>query len=163
MVAHKVTSLTLSGSGRRTATRRTRTSSFRPNISSAGSRGDLTCTMTNRLPATLVPPSLPPPTAPANPAGTPRASINSPNWRAGLRYEQLDSGVRDFGDNAAYLVVDSYRPKKASAMVDYSWSEFARPFAVCPGQVHARHHRQPGDGAVHHEPGPTAPTSSRGA
>ena len=50
----------------------------------------------------------------------------TPNWRAGLRYEQLDSGRRDFGDNAAYLVVDSYRPKKASAMIDYSWSEFSR-------------------------------------
>lgn len=50
----------------------------------------------------------------------------TPNWRAGLRYEQLDSGTRDFGANAAYLVVDSYRPKKASAMVDYSWSEFSR-------------------------------------
>jgi len=50
----------------------------------------------------------------------------APEWRAGLRYEQLDSGTRDFGINAANLVVDSYRPKKASAMVDYSWSEFSR-------------------------------------
>jgi hypothetical protein len=50
----------------------------------------------------------------------------TPQWRAGLRYEQLDSGRRDFGANAANLVVDSYRPKKASAMVDYSWSEFSR-------------------------------------
>ena len=50
----------------------------------------------------------------------------TPNWRAGVRYEQLDSGVRDFGDNAAYVVVDNYRPKKATAMIDYSWSEFSR-------------------------------------
>jgi hypothetical protein len=50
----------------------------------------------------------------------------TPNWRAGLRYEQLDSGTRDFGANAANLVIDSYRPKKASVMVDYSWSEFSR-------------------------------------
>ena len=50
----------------------------------------------------------------------------TPNWRAGLRYEQLDSGTRDFGVNAANLAVDSYRPKKASAMIDYSWSEFSR-------------------------------------
>ncbi|AXS78739.1 carbohydrate porin [Dechloromonas sp. HYN0024] len=50
----------------------------------------------------------------------------TPQWRAGLRYEQLDSGTRDFGTNAANLVVDSYRPKKASAMIDYSWSEFSR-------------------------------------
>ena len=50
----------------------------------------------------------------------------TPNWRAGLRYEQLDSGTRDFGVNAANLAVDSYRPKKASAMIDFSWSEFSR-------------------------------------
>lgn len=50
----------------------------------------------------------------------------TPAWRAGLRYEQLDSGTRDFGINAANLVVDQYKPKKASAMVDYSWSEFSR-------------------------------------
>ncbi|HMT79511.1 MAG TPA: TonB-dependent receptor [Azonexus sp.] len=50
----------------------------------------------------------------------------APEWRAGLRYEQLDSGTRDLGANMANLVVDSYRPKKVSAMVDYSWSEFSR-------------------------------------
>lgn len=50
----------------------------------------------------------------------------APEWRAGLRYDQLDSGRRDFGANAANLVVDQYRPWKASAMVDYSWSEFSR-------------------------------------
>lgn len=50
----------------------------------------------------------------------------APEWRAGLRYEELDSGTRDFGANAANLVVDSHRPRKASAMVDYSWSEFSR-------------------------------------
>ena len=50
----------------------------------------------------------------------------SPEWRAGLRYEQLDSGRRDFGANAANLVVDSYKPKRTSLMTDYSWSEFSR-------------------------------------
>ena len=48
------------------------------------------------------------------------------NWRAGLRYDQLDSGTRDFGANASNLVAESYRPKRTSAMVDYSWSEFSR-------------------------------------
>ena len=48
------------------------------------------------------------------------------NWRAGLRYDQLDSGTRDFGANAANLAAESYRPKRATAMVDYSWSEFSR-------------------------------------
>lgn len=50
----------------------------------------------------------------------------TPEWRAGLRYEQLDSGTRDFGLNAANLAVDAYKPKKATAMIDYSWSEFSR-------------------------------------
>lgn len=50
----------------------------------------------------------------------------TPEWRAGLRYEQLDSGTRDFGLNAANLAVDAYKPKKSTAMVDYSWSEFSR-------------------------------------
>jgi len=50
----------------------------------------------------------------------------APEWRAGLRYEQLDSGTRDFGSNAANLLVVANQPKKATAMVDYSWSEFSR-------------------------------------
>lgn len=50
----------------------------------------------------------------------------TPNWRAGARYDRLDSGRRDFGVNAANLVVDSYRPSRASLMADYSWSEFSR-------------------------------------
>ncbi len=50
----------------------------------------------------------------------------TPEWRAGLRYDQLDSGVQDLGSNAGNLVVEDYRPKRATAMVDYSWSEFSR-------------------------------------
>lgn len=50
----------------------------------------------------------------------------TPNWRAGLRYERLDSGRRDFGAIAGYLAVDAYRPQKSTAMIDYSWSEFSR-------------------------------------
>ena len=50
----------------------------------------------------------------------------TPEWRAGLRYDQLDSGRQDLGVNAANLVVENYRPKRATAMVDYSWSEFSR-------------------------------------
>jgi hypothetical protein len=50
----------------------------------------------------------------------------TPNWRAGLRYDQLDSGVQDLGANAANLVVEDYKPKRATAMVDYSWSEYSR-------------------------------------
>jgi hypothetical protein len=43
-----------------------------------------------------------------------------------LRYDRLDSGNRDFGINAANLVVDNYNPSRSSLMADYSWSEFAR-------------------------------------
>ena len=50
----------------------------------------------------------------------------TPNLRAGLRYDRLDSGHRDFGINAANLVVDNYNPSRSSLMADYSWSEFAR-------------------------------------
>jgi len=50
----------------------------------------------------------------------------TPNWRAGLRYDQLDSGVQDLGANAANLMVEDYKPKRATAMVDYSWSEYSR-------------------------------------
>lgn len=50
----------------------------------------------------------------------------TPNWRAGLRYDQLDSGRQNIGVNAANLVVEDYTPKRATAMVDYSWSEFSR-------------------------------------
>lgn len=50
----------------------------------------------------------------------------TPNWRAGLRYDRLDSGTRDFGINAANLVVDNYKPKRVTLMADYSWSEFSR-------------------------------------
>ena len=50
----------------------------------------------------------------------------TPEWRAGLRYDQLDSGRQNLGANAANLAVEDYRPKRATAMVDYSWSEFSR-------------------------------------
>jgi len=50
----------------------------------------------------------------------------TPKWRAGLRYDQLDSGRQNLGANAVNLTVEDYRPKRATAMVDYSWSEFSR-------------------------------------
>ncbi|MFO1346958.1 MAG: TonB-dependent receptor, partial [Rhodocyclaceae bacterium] len=48
------------------------------------------------------------------------------NWRAGLRYDRLDSGSRNFGANDASIVNDSYTPKRLTVMADYSWSEFSR-------------------------------------
>ncbi len=47
-----------------------------------------------------------------------------PRWRAGLRYERLDSGTLDFG--ALPLDAPDYRPDKASLMLDWSPSEFSR-------------------------------------
>jgi hypothetical protein len=49
-----------------------------------------------------------------------------PYWRAGLRYDQLNSGSVNYGDNAAKLVNSSYDPKRISAMLDFSPSEFSR-------------------------------------
>lgn len=48
------------------------------------------------------------------------------NWRAGARYDRLDSGRRDFGVNTGNLVVEDYRPSRVSLMTDYRWSEFSR-------------------------------------
>ncbi|MCE1183826.1 MAG: TonB-dependent receptor [Rhodocyclales bacterium] len=50
----------------------------------------------------------------------------TPNWRAGLRYEQLTSGSPSWGLNSAAFAVDAFKPQKTSAMIDYSWSEFSR-------------------------------------
>lgn len=50
----------------------------------------------------------------------------TPEWRAGLRYDQLDSGSQNLGANAAYLAMPDYKPQRVTAMIDYSWSEFSR-------------------------------------
>jgi hypothetical protein len=50
-------------------------------------------------------------------------------WRAGLRYEQVDSGSLDIGGalSAADLpILADNKPKRTSAMVDFSPSEFSR-------------------------------------
>ena len=48
-----------------------------------------------------------------------------PQWRAGYRYDQLDSGSAN-ADTALFPVLAPYRPKKHSVMVDWSPSEFSR-------------------------------------
>jgi hypothetical protein len=50
----------------------------------------------------------------------------TPEWRAGLRYDQLDSGRQNLGSNIANLALPDYKPQRATVMVDYSWSEFSR-------------------------------------
>jgi hypothetical protein len=49
-----------------------------------------------------------------------------PRWRAGIRYDRLDSGDVDIGLNSAFLPVADYRPDKWSLMADYSPSEYSR-------------------------------------
>jgi hypothetical protein len=49
-----------------------------------------------------------------------------PQWRAGVRYDQLDIGTVDYGRASPYLPLTDFTPKRASAMVDWSPSEFSR-------------------------------------
>ncbi|MDO9448935.1 MAG: hypothetical protein Q7J21_00505, partial [Rugosibacter sp.] len=56
-----------------------------------------------------------------------------PRWRAGYRYDQLNSPATSIGliDNGALMVADfpilqAFKPKRQTAMVDWSPSEFSR-------------------------------------
>jgi hypothetical protein len=49
-----------------------------------------------------------------------------PQWRAGLRYDRLDSGSVDPGAYAAIFPATSFDPQRATAMIDWSPSEFSR-------------------------------------
>ena len=49
-----------------------------------------------------------------------------PYWRVGMRTEQLDQGSVDYSSNSANLAQPDFTPKKNTAMVDYSPSEFSR-------------------------------------
>lgn len=52
-----------------------------------------------------------------------------PNWRAGLRYDQLSEGSYTLGEGLAGapgLAPPDFTPKRLSAMVDWSPSEFSR-------------------------------------
>jgi hypothetical protein len=57
----------------------------------------------------------------------------APRWRVGLRYDRLDPGSVDIGQvqsgalaAADFPLLQAYRPSLASAMVDFSPSEFSR-------------------------------------
>jgi hypothetical protein len=49
-----------------------------------------------------------------------------PTWRVGLRYDQLDQGSSSLGANAGNIPDVDYDPKRWSAMVDWTPSEFSR-------------------------------------
>ncbi len=48
-----------------------------------------------------------------------------PRWRTGYRYDQLDSGDSN-ADPALFPILAPYKPKRHTAMVDWSPSEFSR-------------------------------------
>ena len=50
-------------------------------------------------------------------------------WRAGLRHDRLDAGSGSFGaglDTANFAQLAPYHPRRTTAMIDYSPSEFSR-------------------------------------
>jgi hypothetical protein len=49
-----------------------------------------------------------------------------PAWRVGLRLDSLNAGTVDFGTNAAFLGDAVFNPRRVSAMLDWSPSEFSR-------------------------------------
>jgi hypothetical protein len=49
-----------------------------------------------------------------------------PAWRMGLRYDQLDQGSSSLGANANNIPDVDYDPRRWSAMVDWTPSEFSR-------------------------------------
>jgi len=49
-----------------------------------------------------------------------------PQWRVGLRYDRLDSGSVDTGSYASLFPATSFDPERATAMIDWSPSEFSR-------------------------------------
>ncbi len=49
-----------------------------------------------------------------------------PAWRVGLRYDRLDAGRPDYGANTDLLAIGAFHPDRATAMLDYTPSEFTR-------------------------------------
>jgi hypothetical protein len=53
-----------------------------------------------------------------------------PMWRAGVRYDRLDSGTPDYRALVAFPVdygtVDALHPERVSVMLDWNPSEFTR-------------------------------------
>jgi hypothetical protein len=49
-----------------------------------------------------------------------------PMWRAGYRYDRLDSGSVSIDTPGEFPILSGYQPKKHSFMVDWSPSEFSR-------------------------------------
>jgi hypothetical protein len=68
-----------------------------------------------------------------------------PRWRIGLRYSQLDSGNPNIGlvstgtlPATDFPLLEPYNPSSATAMIDWSPSEFSR-FRLQYGEDRAQH------------------------
>ncbi|HEX5127327.1 MAG TPA: hypothetical protein VFW00_11350 [Rhodocyclaceae bacterium] len=49
-----------------------------------------------------------------------------PTWRVGARFDQLDQGHVDYGNNSIFLAQTDFDPSKTSVMFDWTPSEFSR-------------------------------------
>ena len=49
-----------------------------------------------------------------------------PMWRVGLRYDRLNQGSPDYGDNAPFLATSAFSPQRTTVMLDWTPSEFSR-------------------------------------
>ena len=84
-----------------------------------------------------------------------------PRWRAGLRYEQLDSGHAAIGlvrtralSAADFPRLAPNQPQRSTAMIDFSPSEFSRlRLQYRPRRSPLQRGGQPAHPPVHHEPG----------
>lgn len=49
-----------------------------------------------------------------------------PQWRVGVRHDQLDSGRNDFGANTVSLGLPQYKPKRDTLLLEWAPSEYTR-------------------------------------
>lgn len=49
-----------------------------------------------------------------------------PQWRVGMRHDQLDSGRNDFGANTVSLGLPQYKPKRDTLLLEWAPSEYTR-------------------------------------
>jgi hypothetical protein len=49
-----------------------------------------------------------------------------PQWRVGVRHDQLDSGRNDFGANTLSLALPQYTPKRDTLLLEWAPSEYTR-------------------------------------
>ena len=76
-----------------------------------------------------------------------------PRWRVGVRYDQVTRQPANRSCSpAARSTAQGTTPRRASAMLEYNTSEFGRFRLQYNARLVARHARQPGVPAIHHQP-----------